>query len=210
MSDASQFNNDDTEILIEIMNMGFGAACAELADALNSFITITVPKVFIGTGDEVTEFANKNIASNQEVSIVEQGFWGNWNGTAYLAIPSELVAEMLNIMGFDEEKRSAEELSDEERTMVFAQVSSLLINSCINKISGIFNEENTFSAPHILLDKVDGFTDEVFPEDAEAIIAEAQFSLDNDTVCGSLFITYNEDSFNWLRTSIDTFTTENL
>ncbi|MGL1901064.1 MAG: chemotaxis protein CheC [Fibrobacterales bacterium] len=210
MSDASQFNKDDTEILIEIMNMGFGAACAELADALNSFITISVPKVFMGTGDEITDFANKNVSSNQEVSIVEQGFWGNWNGTAYLAIPSELVAEMLNIMGFDEEKRSAEELSDEERTMVFAQVSSLLINSCINKISGIFKEENTFSAPHILLDKVDGFTDEVFPEDAEVIIAEAQFSLDNDTVSGSLFITYNSDSFDWLRSSIDTFITENL
>ncbi len=210
MSDISQFTEDDKEILIEIMNMGFGAACAELAEALNTFITISVPKVSMGNGEDITEFANENLLVNDELSIVEQGFWGNWNGTAYLGIPSELVAEMLNIMGFDEKEKKVGDLEDEERTMIFAQVSSLLINSCINKISDIFNEENTFSAPHILLDKVTEFSDEVFDEDEEMIMAEARFSLNNDAIGGSLFITYNQDSFGWLRSAIDTFVEENL
>jgi hypothetical protein len=94
--------------------------------------------------------------------------------------------------------------------MIFAQVSSLLINSCVTKISSILKEENTFSAPHILLDKVNGFSDEVFPEGDEVILTEARFNLNNTAIGGSLYITFNQDSFEWLKSSIDTFVDENL
>ena len=210
MSNTSLFSKDDEEVLIEIMNMGFGAACAELADALNTFITISVPKVSMGSGRVITEFANENILANKELSIVEQGFWGNWNGASYLAIPSEMVAEVLNILGFDEQEKKIEDLLDEERTMIFAQMSSLLINTCVGKISEILKEKNNFSAPHILLDKVSGFSDEVFSADDQVVIAEARFSLNNNSIGGSLYITYNQDSFDWLRESIDIFIRDNL
>ena len=89
---------DEIDILQEIMNIAFGKASADLAEYIDIFIKLSIPDVRVAKASQLSSYFMEMTKGHERVSIVEQKFWGKFNGYALLLFPSGADTELITIL----------------------------------------------------------------------------------------------------------------
>jgi chemotaxis protein CheC len=204
-SGDSVMTTDERDTLQEMMNIAFGRAAASLAEVISIFVVLSVPRVQLLRGEELTEYLKQVVGAGREISIVEENFWGELQGSAFLVFPSGAGNLLVPLFGDEETLYEGEAREDVERDALLT-TGGILIGACIGKLAELLGDRVSYS-PAKLVDKGPGDAIPALYCDPEAIaiVLKTDFSFREESVEGFLFLVTSEQSISWLKQALADF-----
>jgi chemotaxis protein CheC len=197
---------DETDTLQEIMNIAFGRATSDLAEYIDIFVILSVPNIKLLQAFDLPEYINTEIKDYDNVSVVEQNFWGKFKGNAFLVFPSGAGKRMISLFN-SENKIFESEPSYELEKETFLEIGNILIGACIGKIAELLGDVTTYSPPRVVVENgLRGVVyDNLSDPDNLAIVLRTVFEFNDKNVSGYMFILTKQESFAWLKTALSKF-----
>ena len=201
-------NEEEKDILQEIMNIAFGQAAADLAEIINIFVVLNVPFIKVLKAADLPGYLKSEIISYETICMVEQHFWGEFKGSAFLIFPAGSGKELVTIMGeggtnvpFD----SAEVDGMEKETLM--EVGNILIGACVGKVAELLGDRVSYSPPRVVVENLGSaaIPAEVFDLQSSAIILRTVFTFNERAVSGFLFLVSKDESVAWLKKALSVF-----
>jgi chemotaxis protein CheC len=199
-------SEEEKEILQEIMNIAFGKAAADLAEVINIFVVLSVPNIQMLEARNLPEYLKTQVSEYDRISIVEQNFWGEFKGSAFLVFQASAGRELISLFGDDTEDSGAESIESLEKETLM-EVGNILIGACVGKLSELLGDAVTYSPPRVVSENSpnDAIPINIFENDSSAIILKTVFRFNERDVSGFLFLVTSHDSILWLKKSLVTF-----
>lgn len=198
---------DELEILKEIMNIAFGKATADLAELINIFITLTVPDVRIVATDELQSYIKEEVREYDRVSLVEQKFWGEFNGSALMIFPSDSGRELITLLTNEgTDSLESDPISELEKGTLM-EIGNILIGACVGRIAELLGDVLTYSPPIVYVERLskEGFFQQSSDTNSPVITLKTLFNFENKDVTGFLFLVTSHKSIAWLSKSLNEF-----
>lgn len=204
-NDFNVISDEEKEILQEIMNIAFGKAAADLAEVINIFVVLSVPYIKMLKAQELPEYLRSQVSDYDKISIVEQNFWGDFKGSAFLVFQASAGRELIAIFG-DEETTGFETAAALEKETLM-EVGNILIGACVGKLAELLKDTVTYSPPRVVTENTpnDAIPPSLFDAEASAIVLKTVFSFEERNVNGFLFLVTSHDSIQWLKKALEAF-----
>ena len=192
--------------LSELINIGFGLSMGSLADILGIFIELSVPRVQMVRSHELIYVLMDSVSGNDEVTLINQNFRGEFFGEAVLALPkkaSQTLADILDkTCGFRPEMEI-----DKLEMEALLELGNVVIGACLGKFAELLETSISFSPPRIFLDNVslERFKSKTTVSDRMVLVIHTNFNLEEKEVSGCLLIFLDENCLEWLFSAIDSF-----
>jgi len=205
-NDYNAISEEEIEILQEIMNIAFGKAAADLAEVINIFVVLSVPYIKMLKAQDLPDYLKTQISDYDRISIVEQNFWGDFKGSAFLIFQASAGRELIAIFGDDGEPFGSESADALEKETLM-EVGNILIGACVGKLAELLRDSVTYSPPRVVTENTphDAIPTSLFAADTSAIVLKTVFSFEERNVNGFLFLVTSHDSILWLKKSLVTF-----
>jgi len=205
-NDYNAISEEEKEILQEIMNIAFGKAAADLAEVINIFVVLSVPHIEMLRAQELPKYLKKQINNYDRISIVEQNFWGDFKGSAFLIFQASAGRELIAIFGDDSDSFGMESAAALEKETLM-EIGNILIGACVGKLAELLRDSVTYSPPRVVTENTpnDAIPASLFDPSASAIVLKTVFSFQERNVNGFLFLVTSHDSILWLKKSLVTF-----
>jgi len=205
-NDFNVISEEEREILQEIMNIAFGKAAADLAEVINIFVVLSVPYIKILKAQELPDYLKCQVSDYDKISIVEQNFWGDFKGSAFLVFQASAGRELVAIFGDDEESAGFESAAALEKETLM-EVGNILIGACVGKLAELLKDTVTYSPPRVVTENTpnDAISPSLFDAEASAIVLKTVFSFEERNVNGFLFLVTSHDSIQWLKKALEAF-----
>jgi len=199
-------SDEEKEILQEIMNIAFGKAAADLAEVINIFVVLSVPYIQMLKAQDLPEYLKTQVSGYDRISIVEQNFWGDFKGSAFLVFQASAGRELVALFGENPEEIGTESIDALEKETLM-EVGNILIGACVGKLSELLGDAVTYSPPRVVSENTphDAIPANLFESDSSAIVLKTVFTFDERNVGGFLFLVTSHDSILWLKKSLVTF-----
>lgn len=203
MEELTQMRRD---ALQEIINISFGRASASLSELLNMFVALNVPNVQEIDQYKICDELEKRIGVEQDITIVQQLFKGDFSGEVLFSIPSESGIWAIKILS--QEGGFSPDLPKTELEMeVFLEMGNIVIGACMGQFANLLNTSVSYEVPTILLNKdsVANLRSGEQGGDGKALLARTEFQLGDKALTGFLFILFSRRWLNVLYLSLDKF-----
>jgi chemotaxis protein CheC len=199
-------SDEEKEILQEIMNIAFGKAAADLAEVINIFVVLSVPKIEILNSQDLPSYLKTQVSGYERVSIVEQNFWGDFKGSAFLVFQASAGRELVALFGDNSDEFGSESIDALEKETLM-EVGNILIGACVGKLSELLGDAVTYSPPRVVTENThnDAIPTNIFESGSSAIVLKTVFCFNERNVNGFLFLVTSNDSILWLKKSLVTF-----
>lgn len=177
---AIELNDLEQDAIMEIFNIGVGAAGATLSEMVGAEVKLTLPELKVVTREEI-------VAQNsaRAVSAIHQSFAAPFGpGRAVLSFPEEKSLSLVTaLMG---EEASDDELSDMQEEAL-TEVGNIILNACLARLSDMVRREIEVSVP--CYQRAESFSDLLSENEGEDGILwlSVQFDLVDRAVDGRLF-----------------------
>lgn len=174
----------------ELANVAMGRAANLLAQLLNTFVIMPVPKVKMLQISEL-EMAISNVRNDASISAVCQGFIGSGvAGEALLIFNEASFKDIAELMKYEKEINEAAQLE------LLMDISSVLCNACLNGIADQLDINFSFGHPKIIGRHV--HYDEVLKNASsqwqEILTIEMGYKIENRNINCDLLLLITEDS----------------
>jgi chemotaxis protein CheC len=198
--------SDEKDILQEIMNIAFGQAAADLAEVINIFVVLSVPCVETFTAAELPGYLREQVSEYGSISILEQNFWGDFKGSAFMMFRADSGRELVAIFGEENDIGLSHSMDALEQETLM-EVGNILIGACVGKLAELLGDMVTYSPPRVIIDKIpaDAIPANAFDANSSAIVLKTLFCFNERNVEGFLFLVTSHDSIVWLKKALATF-----
>jgi chemotaxis protein CheC len=201
------FLEEEKEILQEIMNIAFGNATADLAGVIDIYVVLSVPKIQVINIGTLPEYLRDTLNASGKTRIVDQRFWGDFNGSGFLVFPTGAGDDLISLLEdnrIEDLHSKSKELIEQE---VLTEIGNILIGACVGKMSELLNTFVTYSPPRVMTENESECKHlvEQFDPDQPAIVMKTVFKFKQKDVNGFLLILTNQESIAWLRKSLHEF-----
>lgn len=197
-------NEERLELLQEMINIGFGRASSAIADLLNVFVTMSVPKIHSINRNEICDYLIKQIGSGeQKVSMIKQVFRSDFMGETVLVFPEQSGTILTNLLiNIDEHTSDKNEYMLDE---VLIEVGNIIIGACMGKIAELLNTVLTYNIPQIVLKNtpISRLNVQSLVHDSHILVIENSLRVEDKHLDAYLFIIINEGSLSWLYNTLD-------
>ena len=199
-------SDEEKEILQEIMNIAFGKAAADLAEVINIFVVLSVPYIQTLKAQDLPEYLKTQVNEYDNISIVEQNFWGNFKGSAFLVFQASAGRELVSLFGDCDNDFGSESIDALEKETLM-EVGNILIGACVGKLSELLGDAVTYSPPRVVTENTpnDAVPTSIFESNSSAIVLKTVFCFNERNVSGFLFLVTSHDSILWLKKSLAAF-----
>jgi len=199
-------SDEEKDILQEVMNIAFGKAAADLAEVINIFVVLSVPYIQMLKTRDLPEYLKAQVYEYDRISIVEQNFWGDFKGSAFLVFEASAGRDLVSLFGDDADEIGSESMAALEKETLM-EVGNILIGACVGKLSELLGDAVTYSPPRVVAEDTpnDTIPANIFESDSSAIILKTVFNFNERNVSGFLFLVTSNDSILWLKKSLVTF-----
>ena len=196
----------ETDLLQEIMNIAFGRAASDLAEYIDIFVILSVPDIKLLQAHDLPAYINKEIKDYDNVSVVEQNFWGKFKGNAFLVFPAGTGKRLISMFDGGNEISKSNPINELEKE-TFLEIGNILIGACIGKIAELLGDVISYSPPRVVVDKsIRGVVyDNLYDPDNLAIVLRTVFEFNEKNISGYMFILTKQESFAWLKTALHKF-----
>ena len=198
---------EEKELLQEVMNISFGKAAADLAEVIDIYVILSVPNIKILQAVNLPEFLKSEIRDVEDISIIEQKFWGKFKGDALLIFPSGSALELINILEPQKDTFYGSEPIDVLERETLMEVGNILIGACVGKIAELLKDIVTYTPPRVIIEKypLDKISKEQFSNNDTVIVLKTVFQFKERDVNGFLFLMTSNDSVDWLKKALYKF-----
>ena len=207
MTQEKLITEEETDILQEIMNIAFGKAAADLAEIINIFVQLSVPMIALVKAVDLPDYLKHEMKSGQRISIIEQNFWGEFKGSAFLVFQSGAGKELISLLGSDlDSSFEAESVEVLERETLM-EVGNILIGACVGKVAELLQDVVTYSPPRVIVENNpnDAIPQSLFDPSYTAIVLKTLFCFNERDVNGLLFLVTSQESIGWLKQALSAF-----
>jgi len=197
---------EEKEILQEIMNIAFGKAAADLAEVINIFVVLSVPHVEVLSARELPDYLKNQVSGYETISILEQNFWGDFKGSAFMIFDANAGKELISLFGEEEESAGFQSMDALEQETLM-EVGNILIGACVGKLAELLGDNVTYSPPRVITGNSpsNAIPADTFEKDSSAIVLKTVFCFNERNVEGFLFLVTSHDSIVWLKKALATF-----
>ena len=196
-------NEERLELLQEMINIGFGRSSAAIADLLDVFISMRVPKICEFNLSGVNNYLVEQIGLNEKISLVRQIFRGDFWGETIIAFPDQVSSLMSKlVLNIYKDSSLQSDLAQEE---VLIEISNIIIGACLGKIAELLNTTLSYNMPRVILKSspIDHLNAQKIGNDNHILIIKNSMSIEDKSLSLYLFIIINEESLNWLYQTLD-------
>ena len=190
-----EITNTQLDTLAELINIGVGQAAGVLHEMLDSHVRLQVPSLKIvqspHSENEIEKFGTGRLAS------VKLDFSGSLSGSALLTFPPDSAAKLVKVLT---EEGSESSDMDSVRIGVLSEVGNIVINGIMGSIGNLLKIPIEYSIPFYQ----EGTVGNLINSDATLIIAQIRFDLEQLLIHGDIFLIFEVESFNRLKSAIDT------
>ncbi|STQ91063.1 chemotaxis protein CheC [Iodobacter fluviatilis] len=201
MNEELFLTEEQTDALQEITNIAMGRAGAQLAQILDTFIKLSVPRINIIQSSSVSSNILKMIGSKSAATAIRQSFNGSLSGEAMVVYDQHGCRNLADLMGYDGviDRTSEREL--------LLDVGNVLVGACLNGVADLLGASLVYSAPTIMAENVE--VDKLINIKQitwnYALLVEVHFTLEiRDFTCHLLTL-MPEESILRLQLAIDAF-----
>ncbi len=173
----STLSDEERDAIMEIFNLGVGAAAGTLSEMVGTEMLMTLPSL------EVIEREALSQEAWSPVAAVIQGFDAPFGpGRAIVSFPEKrslaLVARLANTDVSDEPTALQEE--------ALTEVGNILLNSCLARLSDMMRQEIRVSVPQ--LKRADSMASLVYEDEAAGgvLVFSVRFDLKDEKIDGRL------------------------
>jgi chemotaxis protein CheC len=192
-------DGDQRDALQEISNIAMGTAASGLAQVLESFVRLSVPRIRTIETARIAELFATNLSRLSEVSAVRQAFYSQVEGEVIVVFGQEGCVELADLLAQDGSGTNTDEL--------LLDVSNILVGACMNGIAQQLGSQLSFSPPEILCRNVP--VARVFaghqPACEQALLIEIDFSLEARSFSCHMLTFLAPESFDALRNALTRF-----
>lgn len=201
-----EISAEEKEILQEIMNIAFGQAAADLAEVINIFVVLSVPHVEMFNARELPEYLQSQVSGYDTISILEQNFWGEFRGSAFMMFHASAGRELISIFG-EEPGMGGYQAMDALEKETLMELGNILVGACVGKLAELLGDLVTYSPPRVITDVTpqEGIPATAFEADSSAIVLKTLFRFNERDVEGFLFLVTSHDSVVWLKQALARF-----
>lgn len=192
---------DQRDALQEITNVAMGQAGASLAAILDTFVTLSIPRIIIVDVAEVANSMSELVGRNAEVTAARQSFNGYLRGEVLVIYGQDGCNDLADLMGYDDELDRAAEHE------LLLDVSNVLVGACLCGIAEQLSTDLSFSAPSLMGEKIPVET-LLRPEKlswSHALLMEVNFRLEERNFTAHLVMLMPEEAIDRMRGVIDDF-----
>lgn len=193
------YSEDQRDALQEITNIAMGQAGSSLAQLLDVFVVLSVPRVRIVEVEGVPEAVEEMVEESDSVTVVRQAFYNKLRGETLVIFDRRGCKDMADLMGHD---GSLDDHAEEE---LILDVSNILVGAVLNGLGEQIETDFGFSAPSIMAKQVP--IDTVLKTESlgwsHALFIEVNFSLEERGFKCHLIMLMPEESIELMRESLD-------
>ena len=147
MSANSILTQEQQEALQEIANIGMGQAGASIAQLLDHFVILSIPKIVTMQPDNVAAALLRTVGPGN-ISAVRQAFHSILRGEAVVIFGEQRCNDLADLMGYESVVDHIGELE------LLLDVSNILVGACLGGIAEQLKSDIGFSAPSLMVDRV--------------------------------------------------------
>lgn len=193
-----EFNEDQTDALKELMNVSIGAATANLAELLDAFATMHIPKIEICNSNELMQRIHQEVDVSSMYYVTKQLFTGKFGGEC-MFLMSENSAQNLGGHLYGILNPSKDDIND-----AVIELTNILSSTLISRLTQELNTQVQFFVPSSL------FTDSKNIIDlgdisnySKIIIISTILEFKDQKVEGSIYILTKDEAIESLKMLIN-------
>ena len=191
---------DQKEALQEIANIGMGQAGASIAQVLDHFVRLSIPRILFLQQENIAASLRNAVGENQ-ISAVRQAFHSSMRGEALVVFGEQRCNDLADLMGYEQDLDRAAELE------LLLDITNILVGACLGGIAEQLREKMRFSPPSLMADRVP--IEQLLSVDDvswnNALLVEVNFSLEQRNFACHLLILMTENEIKSLASALDRF-----
>lgn len=202
------FSEIEKQILQEIMNIAFGSASGDLEDVIDVSVVLHIPDVEMISVEELPDYLAKNISLNENSTVIEEKFWGDFSGSSILVFPESMSHNLISILSGQDELEGDDPVNIEMLEKgVLLEIGNILIGACVGKITELLKTVVTYTPPQATTGEREDFNHvlEDFQSDSAAIILKTFFTFKEHNLQGNLMVITSHQSILWLKNALNSF-----
>ncbi|MDP6442262.1 MAG: chemotaxis protein CheC [Pirellulaceae bacterium] len=179
---------EQTDALVELVNIGMGRAGASLSDLIDDRIELRVPHVVLCS---INELDDNREFGELDTSII-QDFAGVTSGRAILAFPEPSARKLGQILAGLEETPA--ELDFDLKDML-NEVGNIVLNGVLGTVGNMLDSCLEYTVPHFSgAESIGGVVREYLHDEGgerSILVADARFSVASRNIAGSLVLLFD-------------------
>ena len=192
------FNEDQVDALKEFMNISLGEATSHVAELLDAFGTMHIPKISIRDTSELKEIISENVDIDSHYYVMKQLFAGKFGGEC-IFILSEKSANNLGTHLYDIDTPVKDDVND-----AVMELTNIVTSSIIGRLTEELDVQVQFFAPVSSFVKSFNITDDdEMTQYSKIIVVSTELEFKDQNICASIFILTKDEAINSLKELID-------
>ena len=192
------FSGDHLDILTELMNIAVGNATASIADLLQAFGKMHIPKILVSDMQGLDEYIRSTMLEKRQNYVTKQLFGGMFSGE-FLFVISEESAQNLGHHLYDVDEPTQGDILD-----AVIELTNILSATIISRLSEELDTKVQFFVPSTELIEGGKVIDENdLLNYHQIIIISTQMSFENQNINGHIFILTKDEMIENLKKLID-------
>jgi len=189
-----ELTEDERDVLQELMNVAYGSASAVVADMLEAFASLSIPKINVMEVSKLLETFAELKGSSYFFST--QVFSGEFNGESAFFINEESAKNLAKHLELE---------NDEDLDDAILELTNVLTSTLTTKLAGEMETAVSFSLPSISKVALDEIGDvETFKQYSQVIVINTELNFKDQQINGKIFILTKDESIQWLKTKLNT------
>jgi len=188
-----QLTEDEKDVLQELMNIAYGNATAVVADLLDAFASLSIPRIQLTTTKELLETFQE--LKNNSYFFSTQAFSGKFSGESAFFIDETSANNLAKHLELE---------SDEDLDDAILELTNILTSTLTTKLAQEMNTEVSFSLPAISKVPLHEITNtQTFQKYSEVIVIDTELNFKDQKINGNIYILTKEESIQWLKEQLN-------
>ncbi len=202
------FTELELDALKETMNIAFGSAAADLAELLDIFITLHVPKLNILKTRDLIPLVQSSVIDLESSRIVEQGYHSDFRGISFLVFPYGMEKELLSYFRDTSDFQYDSDRLLELEKEALLEIGNILNAACIGNLFKMLNTSISYLRPEAYQGEniLKSLRYSKLKDREENIVLSAEFSFEDRDARGTLFLINSRESVPYFKNVLHRFT----